>query len=780
MIRVLTPLPVLLPLLGAAAALLVGGRHPRTQRTLSIAVLAAVLTVSVLLLLHAHAEGADAVSVGGWPVPLGIVLVVDRLSALMLVVAATVGLGVLVFAVGQGSADGDEETPISIFHPTFLVLMAGVANAFLAGDLFNLYVGFEILLTASYVLLTLGGSAPRIRAGVTYIVVSLLSSLLFLAAIALIYASTGTVNMAQLAGRLGDLPDGVQLLLHSLLLIAFSIKAAVFPLSAWLPDSYPTAPAPVTAVFAGLLTKVGVYAIIRTQTLLFPGGALDQVLMWAALATMLVGILGAVAQTDIRRILSFTLVSHIGYMVFGIALATTAGLAGAIFYVVHHIAIQTTLFLVAGLIERRGDSTAVDRLGGLAKASPLLAILFFVPAMNLAGIPPLSGFIGKLGLLEAGVAVGGWLPYVVVAAGVITSLLTLVAVSRVWSRAFWRPPAQSPAEDTFQAAAADAGPESGPAPSGDVDHEEPPDADARGRGRRVADVDPHRRAPGRLGPAHRRRHRHQPGHRRPGRGRREPPGAAPAAAGDGRRDRGDGRGDRRPDRAGRAAVRRRRPGGHRPVRPGPVHRRRPPGRAVSARSPTDGGTGVAHQLRHQLPLLVWLVLVWNLLWGTWSWANLISGTVLALAVTLLLPLPPVVGGTRVHPVGLLVFLGTFLLDLVVSGAQVAWQTIRPSGIRHSAIISVELRTDSDLLMTIVAEATALVPGSLVIDMDREQQSIAVHVLHVTDLDDVERRRASVLTMEERVVRAFGSAEEIAALSEAPHDRPAPAGGRTTP
>jgi multicomponent Na+:H+ antiporter subunit D len=371
---------------------------------------------------------------------------------------------VLVFAVGQGAADGDEETPISIFHPTFLVLIAGVANAFLAGDLFNLYVGFEILLTASYVLLTLGGSAPRIRAGITYIVVSLLSSLIFLAAIALVYASTGTVNMAQLAGRLAELPEGTQLLLQSMLLIAFSIKAAVFPLSAWLPDSYPTAPAPVTAVFAGLLTKVGVYAIIRTQTLLFPGDALDQILMWAALATMVIGILGAVAQTDIRRLLSFTLVSHIGYMVFGIALASTAGLAGAIFYVVHHIAIQTTLFLVAGLVERQGGSTSVNRLGGLATASPLLAVLYFVPAMNLAGIPPFSGFIGKLGLMEAGVADGGWLPIVLVTGGALTSLLTLLAVSRVWNRAFWRPRAQSPAEDSTDAAAADAGPETDPAP----------------------------------------------------------------------------------------------------------------------------------------------------------------------------------------------------------------------------------------------------------------------------------------------------------------------------
>jgi multicomponent Na+:H+ antiporter subunit D len=462
MISVLAPLPVLLPLLGAAGALLVG-RHPRTQRTLSLLVLTAVLAVSVVLLLQADAHGSTAVAIGGWPVPLGIVLVVDRLSALMLVVAATVALGVLVFAVGQGSADGSEETPLSIFHPTFLVLIAGVSNAFLAGDLFNLYVGFEILLMASYVLLTLGGSAPRVRAGITYVVVSLTSSLIFLAAIGLIYASTGTVTMAQLATRLGDLPEGMQLLLQSMLLIAFCIKAAVFPLSAWLPDSYPTAPAPVTAVFAGLLTKVGVYSIIRTQTLLFPGGGLDGLLMWAGLATMIMGILGAVAQTDIRRMLSFTLVSHIGYMVFGIALGTAAGLAGAIFYVAHHIAIQTTLFLVAGLIERQGGSTSVDRLGGLAKRSPLLAVLFFVPAMNLAGIPPLSGFIGKLGLLEAGVADGSPLALTLVAGGVVTSLLTLLAVARIWTRAFWRPPTQEPVADTAAAAASDAGDRTGEA-----------------------------------------------------------------------------------------------------------------------------------------------------------------------------------------------------------------------------------------------------------------------------------------------------------------------------
>ncbi|HEX2073143.1 MAG TPA: Na+/H+ antiporter subunit D [Geodermatophilus sp.] len=438
MTRILTPLPVLLPLLGAAAALL-AGHHPRIQRTVSIAVLGTVLGVSVVLLLLADANGAASVAVGGWPVPLGIVLVVDRLSALMLVVACTVALGVLVFGIGQGSADGDEETPLSIFHPTFLVLIAGVSNAFLAGDLFNLYVGFEILLVASYVLLTLGGTAPRIRGGITYVVVSLMSSLVFLAGIGLAYGATGTVNMAQLAVRLEVLPEGTQLLIQSMLLVAFAIKAAVFPLYAWLPDSYPTAPAPVTAVFAGLLTKVGVYAIIRTQTLLFPGDALDGLLMWAALATMVIGILGAVAQTDIRRMLSFTLVSHVGYMIFGIGLGSAAGLAGAVFYVAHHIAIQTTLFMVAGLIERQGGSTSIERLGGLARLSPLLAALYLVPALNLAGIPPLSGFIGKVGLLQAGVADGRSLAMALVAGGVVASLLTLVPVSRVWSRAFWRP-----------------------------------------------------------------------------------------------------------------------------------------------------------------------------------------------------------------------------------------------------------------------------------------------------------------------------------------------------
>ncbi|WP_138414364.1 Na+/H+ antiporter subunit D [Sinomonas gamaensis] len=433
----LAPLAVVLPIIGAAVTFLLL-RQERAQRIVSISVVAVTLALEILLLASVWGGGTIAVPIGQWIPPWGITLVVDQFSSLMLVVSSAVSLSVLIYAVSQGMADGDKDGPISVFHPSFLILIAGVSDAFLAGDLFNLYVGFEMLLTASYVLLTLGGTTARIRAGVTYVVVSVVSSLLFLIAIAMVYAATGTVNIADLAVKLGQLDPGTQTLLHTMLLIGFGIKAAVFPLSFWLPDSYPTAPAPVTAVFAGLLTKVGVYAMVRTETLLFPGEDLNVPLMTVALLTMVVGILGALAQTDIKRLLSFTLVSHIGYMVFGLAMSSVIGLASAVFYVMHHITVQTSLFLVAGLIERRAGSASIDRLGGLAKLSPLLALLYFIPAMNLAGIPPFSGFLGKLGLVQAGVTLGTPMAIAVVIAGVAVSLLTLLALARVWARAFWR------------------------------------------------------------------------------------------------------------------------------------------------------------------------------------------------------------------------------------------------------------------------------------------------------------------------------------------------------
>ncbi len=433
----LIPLVVLIPLGSAALALALPGRR-RAQQLITVVALVCVVALSGAFMWIVDQQGALVMQVGGWAAPFGISLVVDRLSALMLTVSAVVLLGVLLFSLGQGLADGDDETPVSIYYPTYLVLGAGVCNAFIAGDLFNLYVGFEILLVASYVLITLGGTGPRIRAGVTYVVVSLVSSILFLVSIGLVYAATGTVNIAQLTLRIAELPGNVQLLLNLALLIAFGIKAAIFPLAFWLPDSYPTAPAPVTAVFAGLLTKVGVYAIIRAQTQLFPHSSVDQLLLVIAALTLIVGILGAVSQLDIKRLLSFTLISHIGYLIFGIGMATSAGYAATIFYVAHHIIVQTTLFLAVGLIERQGGTTSLTSLGGMLRAAPVVAVLFFIPMLNLGGIPPFSGFIGKLGLFTAAAELGTPGAYWLMGVGALVSLLTLYALARAWSLAFWR------------------------------------------------------------------------------------------------------------------------------------------------------------------------------------------------------------------------------------------------------------------------------------------------------------------------------------------------------
>ncbi|TDD48902.1 Na+/H+ antiporter subunit D [Nonomuraea terrae] len=432
--------PVLLPLLAAGVKLAIGGRLRHVQALISLGTLCVTLAVSVVLLVAADRHGPLVTEIGGWAAPVGISLVADRLSTLVLVVSQAVTLCVMTYSVSNAYDRQEHDAPMAIFHPAFLVMVAGVSDAFLSGDLFNLFVAFELLLSGSYVLLTFGGTESRIRAGATYTLMALASSMLFLIALAITYAATGTLSLAQLAVRFGGLPEQVKLLVELTLLLVFAIKAAIFPLSAWLPDSYPTAPAPATAVFAGLLTKVGVYSIIRLEALLFPGGPVAGLLMWMALATMLVGVLGAVAQTDMKRMISFTLVSHIGYMVFGVALSTVAGLAGAIFYVVHHITVQTTLFLVAGMIERRTGTTSVNRLGGLMKATPLIAVLFFVPAMNLSGIPPLSGFLGKLMLVQAGLSAGGWHAFMLVAGSLVTSLLTLYAVAKTWGKAFWRLP----------------------------------------------------------------------------------------------------------------------------------------------------------------------------------------------------------------------------------------------------------------------------------------------------------------------------------------------------
>ena len=281
--------------------------------------------------------GPVVAALGGWAPPVGIALVADRLSALLLLVSTLVALAVLVYAISQRIADYGRRMASSTFYPMYLVLSAGVSLAYLSGDLFTLFVSFEIMLTASYVLITRRTTTQTIRAGMTYVTVSLLSSLLFLTAVGMVYAATATVNLADLSERVQTLSPGLRTVLSLMLLVVFGIKAAMVPLHFWLPDSYPNAPAPVTALFAGLLTKVSFYAMVRTQTLLFPHDGPWTLMLWFAVATMLVGALGALAQNDINRLLSFLLVSHIGFMLFGLGVFDARGLSGATLYAAHHI-----------------------------------------------------------------------------------------------------------------------------------------------------------------------------------------------------------------------------------------------------------------------------------------------------------------------------------------------------------------------------------------------------------------------------------------------------------
>lgn len=439
----LIPLPIIIPAFAAVLAILCS-RSVNAQRRVAFFSLLTLAAVNAMLIFIADTAGIQTLQVGGWDAPVGITLVADRLSTVMLFTSSVVLFSVMWYAISQGVRDGTKDEPVAVFLPTYMLLTMGVNVSFLAGDLFNLYVGFEIFLVASYVLLTLGATAARVRAGVGYVMVSMASSLIFVLALAYVYATVGTMNMAQIGIRMEDIPEGTRTAVFSVLLIAFGIKAAIFPLDAWLPDSYPTAPSLVTAVFAGLLTKVGVYSIIRARTSIFTNGGLDTLLMWVALATMLVGILGAIAQSDIKRLLSFTLVSHIGYMVFGVALGTAQGLSGAIFYAVHHILVQTTLFLVVGLIERQAGTSSLRRLGSLIYSAPLIAILYFIPAINLGGIPPFSGFLGKIMLLEAGANEGSWLSWVLIGGAILTSLLTLYVMVLVWAKGFLRDRADAP------------------------------------------------------------------------------------------------------------------------------------------------------------------------------------------------------------------------------------------------------------------------------------------------------------------------------------------------
>ncbi len=438
--NLLFALMIVAPLVASASGLLVRGRESARDVATLIGSGTAAAASWVMFGIVAS-EGTKTVRVGGWDPELGIVLVADRFAALVLPIALAIIFVVEIFAIGQRRTAWGANPELA--GPLLGVLTSGVSLAFLTGDLFTLFVAFELILVSSYVLLTHQGQRAQVRSGMSYVVMNLLASTLFLFGLAYVYAATGTVNMALLTERMGDLPEGVRIGIGAWFFVVFGTKAAVFPLFSWLPDSYPTAPTTITAVFAGLLTKIGIYAMIRFHTLM----ALDDLggaMLIIAGVTMVIGALGALAQSNVKRILSFHIISQIGYMLMGLGLFSAAGTAGAILFLVHHMPVKTVLFLVGGLIENDQGTGNLDRSGGMASRRPLIAALFAVPALSLAGLPPFSGFIAKFSVISAGIEARAT-PIVVLA--LFAGLLTLLSMTKIWLGVFWGSPPDGSDDD---------------------------------------------------------------------------------------------------------------------------------------------------------------------------------------------------------------------------------------------------------------------------------------------------------------------------------------------
>ena len=425
--------PILVPLCSLLLAIILR-RHLLAVRVLSLSGAALLLAVGLVLVWQAAQGVVLSGQVGNWQAPFGISLVIDRLSAVMIAISALVALVTLLYGVAK---DNDSKIGRD-FHLFIQGLLTGICGAFITADIFNLYVWFEVLLIASFALMALGGGSRRLAGSMTYVALNLFATLIFLLAAGLVYGASGTLNMGELAVimRSGEAPLGVTPALL-LMLLSFAIKAALFPVFGWLPATYHVALTAVSAMFAGLLTKVGVYALIRLVTLLWPEHGLPhQLLLWVACATMLVGVLGAAAQTEVRRILSFHIVSQVGYMILGLALATPLALAGAVFYLIHHIVVKANLFFISGLAARICGSERLADMGGLYKRMPWLALLFAIPALSLAGIPPLSGFWAKFLLVKASLDAAAWW-----AAGIalLTGVFTLLSMNKIWNEAFLKP-----------------------------------------------------------------------------------------------------------------------------------------------------------------------------------------------------------------------------------------------------------------------------------------------------------------------------------------------------
>jgi len=448
-------LPILLPLFAAIVLLLLRDRL-QAQRVVALISAIATYALSITLLLIVRSDGIQVchqgnwgVRDGFWDIPIGITLVADLFSCIMVCIAMTLAVAALFYSF----CGVDEERQRFYFYPLFLFQIVGINGAFLTGDIFNLFVFFEVMLIASYALISLGGERRQLEATVKYMTINLLASTLLVGTIAMLYGQLGTLNMADMALRIGEAPDqGMITPIAVLLIMVFGIKAALFGLWFWMPGTYSVIPAAVAGFFGGVMAEVGVYCIFRVCTLMFVSddgdglamfSPLGTILLVAAGLTMFIGVLGAAAQTNFRGILTYHISSQVGYLILGLGIFTAASISAAIFYTIHYTLCKSSLFLSAGVAEKLTGRNDIREMGGLV-SHPWVAVLFLIGILSLSGLPPLSGFWAKFLLIKAGfeMAFDGndVLVYVIVGVALVTSLLTLYSMTKIWQKAYWGKP----------------------------------------------------------------------------------------------------------------------------------------------------------------------------------------------------------------------------------------------------------------------------------------------------------------------------------------------------
>ena len=426
-------LPIIIPFI-IGAVLIIFPKHHRLQRVVSGFTAVGMLLLSIYLAIVVYQNGIIVLEAGNWSAPFGIVLVADMFATLMILLTSLLSAACLFFAFKTITPQREK----FYFYPFYFFLLVGVNGAFLTGDIFNLFVFFEVMLLSSYALIVNGGTKYQLRESFKYVIINVFASALFVVAVAWLYSVTGSLNMAHISERIAELEQtGVVNVIAIMFFIVFASKGALFPLYFWLPKSYFGPPAAIAALFGGLLTKVGIYAIIRVFTLVFyhePSYTHKAVIVTIAGFTMLFGVLGAVSQFDFKRILSYHIISQVGYMVMGLGIFTPLAVAGAIYYIVHHMIVKTALFLFAGAAERVTGTTDLKKMGGLLKTHPVLSWLFFISAISLAGIPPFSGFFSKFPIILAGFQEE---QYIISGVALLVGLLTLFSMMKIFSYAFW-------------------------------------------------------------------------------------------------------------------------------------------------------------------------------------------------------------------------------------------------------------------------------------------------------------------------------------------------------